>query len=485
MLHQLIEGKRLKHKPLLVTSRPNFLENKQRHFESTFTVEGYNNREQLKHVKRYAAHKRIDPKPFICMLKEESIIDLCSNPLNLTLLCLLREEDTQLRITRTALYTSIHRIIKQKAAKRLKLIEAGERMDLIEAKVEESLLRPLYQFAFEAHQKNETVVREKDSKKVKNFQRICEVGYLTNEVIISRLQKEVRFQFTHKTFVEFLAAKHIAEMDQEERMNWMQHLRYENCYIEIKGLAIDDDFKVEQNEAVLGFLFGLLEEESAELTEMASLVIKETRFSYEPHPLSRYSSCDASHQLLKLLAELNNVVPPELADVICERRPPLINIHRGCSASCRKGMLKLCNLRFQPPIRLNVDLGLLRDEEVKMSFGQQSIKSKNIECSKIWIGAYDHTELWNNVRGLRIGQADSVQQMHFTDSSIVTQSTSAEGSTDVAMATTTLWSFSRRFRSNGKLTKFGDFAKEINRQREAQFGGNTEKKQIKQIHNPQ
>ncbi|ELT93384.1 hypothetical protein CAPTEDRAFT_201959 [Capitella teleta] len=322
-LDRLIEGDILRHKTLLITSRFNFLENKLRHFESRFTVEGYDEEERLQHVERYAEHKRIDPKPFISMLEEESIRDLCSNPLNLTLLCLLREEDTQLMTTRTALYTSIHRIIKQKAAKRLKLIEA---------EVEESLLRPLYQFAFEAHRKNETVVREKDSKKVKNFQRICQVGYLTNEVIISRLQKEVRFQFTHKTFVEFLTAKHIAEMDREERMNWMQHLRYANCYIRIKGLAIDDYFKVEQNEAILGFLFGLLEEESAELTQMASLVIKETHFSSEHHhpissdPLSLYSRCGASHQLLRLIAELN-VVPQELADVICERRPPFINIH--------------------------------------------------------------------------------------------------------------------------------------------------------------
>ncbi|ELU01319.1 hypothetical protein CAPTEDRAFT_215869 [Capitella teleta] len=404
IIHQLIEGKRLKHKPLLITSRPNFLENKQRHFESTFTVEGYDEEEQLKHVERYAKHQNIASAPFESMLEEESIIDLCSNPLNLTLLCLLREEDTQLRITRTALYTEIHRIIRRKA---------GERMDLTEAEVEESLLRPLYQFAFEAYQRNETVVREKDSKKVENFQRICQVGYLTNEVIISRLQKEVRFQFTHKTFVEFLTAKHIAEMDQEERLNWMQHLRYADYHIRIHGLAIDDDFNVEQNEAILGFIFGLLEEESAELTQMASLVIKETRFSSEPHhPLSLFvSPCDASHhQLLRLLAELN-VVPQELADVICKRRPPLINIHDDCSVSCRRGMLKLCNLRFQPPIPMNVNLSYSLDEEEKMSFVQKLIKSESIDCSKIWIKPRDHTELWNDVRGWRIGQADSIQQV--------------------------------------------------------------------------
>ncbi|ELT95226.1 hypothetical protein CAPTEDRAFT_185968, partial [Capitella teleta] len=199
-------------------------------------------------------------------------------------------------------------------------------------------------------------------------------------------------------------------MDQEERMNWMQHLRYADYSIEIEGLAIDDYFEVEQNEPILVFLFGLLEEESAELTEMASLVIKETRFSYEPHhPLSFRSRCDASHQLLRLLAELN-VVPPELADVICKRRPPFINIHRNCSASCMKGMLKLCNLRFQPPIRLNVDLRDSLDEEEKMSFVQKLIKCENIECSKIWIKPRNDTELWNDVRGFRIGQADSFQQ---------------------------------------------------------------------------
>ncbi|ELT98760.1 hypothetical protein CAPTEDRAFT_204371 [Capitella teleta] len=343
-LDRLIEGDILRHKTLLITSRPNFLQNKLSLFDSKFKVEGYDIREQLQHVERYAAHQNIASAPFESMLEEESIIDLCSNPLNLTLLCLLREEDTQLRITRTALYTSIHRIIKQKAAKRL---------NLIEAEVEESLLRPLYRFAFEAHRKNETVVGENDFKKVKNFQQVCEVGYLTRELSISRLQPEVRFQFTHKTFVEFLTAKHIAEMDREERLNWMQHLRYADYRIRIKELAIDDGFYVEQNEPILAFLFGLLEEESAELTQMASLVIKETHFSSEHHPISFESSCNASHQLLRLLAELN-VVPPELADVICKRRPPLINIHHYCSDSCMKGMLKLCNLRFQPPIPMNL-----------------------------------------------------------------------------------------------------------------------------------
>ncbi|ELT89826.1 hypothetical protein CAPTEDRAFT_195006, partial [Capitella teleta] len=104
-LDRLIKGDILRHKTLLITSRPNFLQNKLSLFDSKFKVEGYDKEEQLKHVERYAAHQNIASAPFESMLEEESIIDLCSNPLNLTLLCLLREEDTQLMITRTALYT--------------------------------------------------------------------------------------------------------------------------------------------------------------------------------------------------------------------------------------------------------------------------------------------------------------------------------------------------------------------------------------------
>ncbi|ELT92867.1 hypothetical protein CAPTEDRAFT_194404 [Capitella teleta] len=158
-LDRLIEGDILRHKLLLIASRPNFLQNKLSFFDSKFKVEGYDKKEQLEHVKRYAEHLNIDHKPFISMLKEKSIHDLCNNPFNLTLLCLLREEDTQLMITRTALYTAIHHIIKRKAS---------GRMDLTEAEVEESLLRPLYQMAFEAHQRNETVIRQSDFNNIEH-----------------------------------------------------------------------------------------------------------------------------------------------------------------------------------------------------------------------------------------------------------------------------------------------------------------------------
>ncbi|ELT99881.1 hypothetical protein CAPTEDRAFT_225147 [Capitella teleta] len=129
--------------------RANFLQNKLSFFDSTFEVEGYESydeEEQLQHMKRYAEHKTIDSAPFKFLLQEESVLDLCNNPLNLTLLCLL--EDTQLMNTQTALYTAIHSIITRKA---------GEHLNLTPSEVEESLVRPLYQFAFEAHQKNKTV----------------------------------------------------------------------------------------------------------------------------------------------------------------------------------------------------------------------------------------------------------------------------------------------------------------------------------------
>ncbi|ELT98313.1 hypothetical protein CAPTEDRAFT_186473 [Capitella teleta] len=401
ILHQLIEGKLLKHKTLLLTSRPNFLKNKLLHFHSTATVEGYNEKEQLEHVRRYAEHKKIASAPFESLIKEESVRDLCNNPLNLTLLCLLREEeeDTQLMLTRTALYTEIHGMITRKA---------GERLELTEAEVEELLLRPLYQFAFEAYRKNETVVREKDSKNVVNFEQVCQVGYLTKELVISRLQAEVRFGFTHKSFLEFLTAKHIAQMDREERLTWLQDLRYANYYIQVK--AIEDDFDVRQNEPVLGFLFALMEQNSEELTQMAIVIMEETHFSSKPHPILHYSRCVASHQLMRLIDEVNDV-PSKLGDEIVNRLPPHINIHQDCSVSCRRGILKLGKLRLQAPIPLNVYLGSLPNEEKNVQFVKDLIECKNIKCSKVWIYPEVATQLRDSVSELRIGQAESFQQV--------------------------------------------------------------------------
>ncbi|ELU07466.1 hypothetical protein CAPTEDRAFT_209468 [Capitella teleta] len=252
ILNQLIEGKLLKHKTMLVTSRPNFLENKLRHFESTFAVEGYDEEEQMEHVKRYAEHKNIDPEPFISMLIESSILDLCNNPLNLTLLC---------------------------------------------------------------------------------------------KLAMSRFQAEMTFQFTHKTFLQFLTAKRIAQMDREERLARMQNLLCANYSI----------------------------------------------------------------KLMRLIGELNDV-PPELSHAIVKRCPPYINIYPYCSDSCRRAILKLGNLRLQPPIPVNVNLGLSPNEE-EISFVKRLIECKNIERSAIWIKPRDHTELRNMVSELRIGQADSVQQV--------------------------------------------------------------------------
>ncbi|ELU18613.1 hypothetical protein CAPTEDRAFT_216908 [Capitella teleta] len=373
ILHQLIEGKLLKHKTLLITSRPYFLQNKLRHFESRFTVEGYDKEEQFEHVKRYADSKKIDPTQFTSIPKEEGVRDLCDNPLNLTLLCILREEDNQLMYTRTALYTSIHNIIKRKAS---------ERMNLTEAEVEELLLRPLYQMAFETHRKNETVICQCDFRNIDHFEQVCQVGYLNKEFTISRLQGITRFSFCHKSFMEFLTAKHIALMDPLKRLVWLHGIRYANYAIWVEGLAIEEDFDVRQNDPVLGFLFGLMEQNREELAQMASVIMKETHFS-KPQPISS-SFCDASHQLIRLIGELT---------------------------SCMKGILKLGNLRLQPPIPLNVDLRDSHDAE-KISFVKKLMKCKNIKCSKICIDPRNDTRLQNIVSELRIGQANSFQQVN-------------------------------------------------------------------------
>ncbi|ELU17864.1 hypothetical protein CAPTEDRAFT_216346 [Capitella teleta] len=244
--------------------------------------------------------------------------------------------------------------------------------------------------------------------------KVCQVGYVTKERIISRLlQEETRFGFTHKPFLEFLTARHITLMNPEERLTWLQGLHY-----------------------------------------------------------------------AWLIGELNDV-HPERGDVIVKRCPPHINIYSDCSASCRKGTWKLGNLQLQPPILLkflNVYWENSTDEEY-ISFVKKSIKCKCIDCSWIWIEPCNGTRLRNIVSELRVGQADSFQQMHVTDASIAAEPTSAECENAAMGTTATHESSSHRSRSNRKLTKFGDYAMEFNRERDSNFLGNSKKKQINQIDN--
>ncbi|ELU06598.1 hypothetical protein CAPTEDRAFT_213051 [Capitella teleta] len=406
ILDRMIQGDILRHTTVLLTSRPHCLQNRVAYFDSTFSVERYNREEQVNHVKRYAEHRNIDSDRFESMLDDENVGELCNDPLYLTLLCMLREDDTQRITTRTALYTSIHQIIAR---------NAGERMCITPAEVEEFLLRPLYKLAFTAHQNNKSVLRERDCKDVERFDEVCQVGYLTKEVIISLLQAEAKFQFNHKKFIEFLTAQHIALMTSEERLTWIQNLRSANYSIEVNGSVTEDSFDVRQNESVLGFLFGLLEKSPKDLKQMASAIIDNTHFS-EPDPLTshpiRFSGCGASHQLLRLLAELNDV-PAELAEAIVDRCPH-INVHRDCSASCLKAILMLGNLQLQSAIPLNVNFGNPCDEE-KISFAKKLIECKSIDCSRISIYPRNDRELRYIASELRVGHTDSFPHVNIID----------------------------------------------------------------------
>ncbi|ELU08487.1 hypothetical protein CAPTEDRAFT_208074 [Capitella teleta] len=403
LLDQLIQGNILRNKTLLITSRPKYLQDKLKYFDSTFTLEGYDRQEQLEHVRRYAEYKKVESAPFESMLNEDNVSDLCNNPLNLTLLCLLREEDTQWLSSRTDLYTSIHNVLKRKAS---------ERLHLSPVEVEDLLLRPLYRLAFEAHKRNETMLYGSDFKKVENFEEVIQVGYLTKELVISRLQGEMRCGFTHQTFLEFLTAKNIALMGPEERLTWLRDLRYAKYAVQVERLEIGDSFDVPHYEPLLGFLFGLLEDNPEELTQMTSVVIDGVNFSkgslISSLPDQKIAQCDVSHMLLRLMGELK-AVHPKLEEVISKRCPPYINIYEKCSASCRKGIVVLGNLQLPVPIHLNVDLFYAQEDNIL--FVKKWIKCKSIDCSWISIKPRDVTEMRSILSELRVGREESFQHV--------------------------------------------------------------------------
>ena len=343
LLHKVIKRKHLDQTMLLVTSRPGYIREKSTLFDSTFRIQGYSQDQRRDLISRFARQqgKSLDEfQPLIEMVDN----DLAGNPLNLTLMCLLHVEG-ELKMTKQAeLYACIHRFILRKASERLHLS-----IDEINLK----MVGPLSRLAFEAYERGEAVFEEEDFRRLScDGDEIREVGYLTKETTISKLEATHTYSFPHRTFMEFLTAIHLSQ-DPTTRSKWISQLSDKKNFIRHKTVA--------------SFLFALLESDAKALVKIAKKVMRATRFSTEVY----HSSRDPAHPhcILHFIHQLNNV-PSQLQNLIAHNMPSWIYISDACSSACCEALVSMPTawindrteqLVFLDPIARNVIPGLIRN----------------------------------------------------------------------------------------------------------------------------
>ncbi|ELU14258.1 hypothetical protein CAPTEDRAFT_206691 [Capitella teleta] len=309
LLHDLIEGRVYANATLLLTSRPNYLEDLlKKAFDSELSTYGFNREQKRLYVTRFANSKKENESKFEGLLdlindkyNRGYITSLCSNPLNLAIICLLICSDGLPNITnRTELYKSITKFLVKKAS---------ERMHRPKKEIEADIIRPICRLSFEAYKRNEVSLSKVDLKKVGvKADDVLQSGFLTKKVKVSLLDDPVeRFSFSHKTFLEYLAAKHLAQTP-DDLKDWLQTftaLKWEYEHGSLKSFVID-----------------LL---PGDFVETLLVIMECFTFSHETNAFRNFPTSYLLLELLRHLKAKKIILSPEMKDEFKEKCHSIFN----------------------------------------------------------------------------------------------------------------------------------------------------------------
>ncbi|ELT96617.1 hypothetical protein CAPTEDRAFT_210432 [Capitella teleta] len=201
---------------------------------------------------------------------------------------------------RTELYKSVTKFLLNKAIKRMHPQDDDSKNDdpMEEDHIEEieaDIIRPICRLSFEAYKRNEVSLSNADLEKVGvKADDVLPSGFLTKKVKVSLLDKSVkRFYFSHKTFMEYLTAKHLVQTPNDLK-DWLETIT-------------DDDWN-HKHYSLKEFLFDLMHGDSLLET---SLVIME-RFIYSHERIHNFPHSCLLLRLLRHLKEKTIILSPEM-----------------------------------------------------------------------------------------------------------------------------------------------------------------------------
>lgn len=194
---------------LILTARHEAGMKVRRHCDTLLEIVGYTKEDADSYITKYFSNHEdssLADKLIKKLGREKELRELCSNPLNTALLCLLCE-DTQgvFPSNQTKLYDQlVSCAIRRYFAKKGIPTDAKDPLETFSEN-----LNHLGKVALEALKADRMYFNkeEMDCQSV-NFLRLC---FLSQEASVSKLRPIPCFSFTHKTFQEYFAAYHLAQ----------------------------------------------------------------------------------------------------------------------------------------------------------------------------------------------------------------------------------------------------------------------------------
>jgi hypothetical protein len=197
-------------------------------------------------------------------------------------------------------------------------------MNIPEEEIHESLLTHLFKTACECL-RGELVAFEDDSEKA---EKLCAAGFITQEIITSKLRPKTRFSFAHKTLLEFMAASYVTRMEEKKRRLWLESL------------------DAQEDESLIRFIIGTSKRNSDVIRSTAETLLHIASLHYD---LFHYT-----HLYARLICEMGEVVPL-CGATIAATHPRTIFFLSGCSDECFRASEILVSLPLLHSIDIDFD----------------------------------------------------------------------------------------------------------------------------------
>ncbi|XP_022808217.1 nucleotide-binding oligomerization domain-containing protein 2-like [Stylophora pistillata] len=251
---EIIQGRVLPKCRVAVTARHEAGVIVRQYCDTLLEVEGFTEEDVKTFIVKYFRENMYLAAQLIERLDDdESLYEMSTNPLNVTLLCVIYEDlNGVFPENRSKLYMEIVDCILRRYRAKKQLPENGE--DLVQ--LYESQLKHLGSIALKGLLEDNLDFDEKELGKHKESD-LPGFGFLSVQPGGSKLRPTIRYSFLHKTFQEFFAALDLAYQLMEKE-------------IRTKSIAVDKRYRHELKKVLL-FAFGIL---AARCQETAKNLIK-------------------------------------------------------------------------------------------------------------------------------------------------------------------------------------------------------------------
>lgn len=232
---QILHNRKLRSSCVVLTTRPHRvddLEDYQRSYVHV-NVTGFSEENIAQYIAKLIQNQDSSRRLLVKLRRQPNIMAMAKTPVLLLMICLLWKDQGRLPATKTQLYretmTYLWQIYQKKIGKNSVVDSQGSYADGLESLLDELGKVALEGLAPLVQAGEETVLFTERDIKEDVFVLGCKVGIISKERLRSKLNVVTFVTFVHKTFQEFCAGLHLANLHDTNNPDFDRYLQKLQC----------------------------------------------------------------------------------------------------------------------------------------------------------------------------------------------------------------------------------------------------------------